>query len=54
MTRVGKNSQIAIVQPPQEGQMNGEEQQQEEGEEYTTNTDTLDRYYIKNKIDESW
>jgi hypothetical protein len=52
MTRVGKNSQIAIIQPPQEEQMNEEEQQQEE--EYATNTDTLDRYFIKNKIDESW
>jgi hypothetical protein len=45
---------IPLPQPPQEEQMNEEEQQQEEGEEYATNTGTLDRYFIKNRIDESW
>jgi hypothetical protein len=40
---------IPLPQPPQEEQMKGEEHQQELGEEYATNTGTLDRYFITNK-----
>jgi hypothetical protein len=40
---------LLMIQPPSPQQMKGEHKQEGEGQEYTANTGTLDRYFITNK-----